>query len=250
MQNAAIEFKIKAIFMIRIALVENDSKDMASLREAIKNYLEINNLSDCEISEFNNALSFLDNKTNFDLAFLDILMPNMNGMDLAKKIRESNDMMLIVFVTNLMNYAIKGYEVNAIDYIVKPVNKDHLFKTMDKALKAISSIEKVMITLKNKSSVKVVDSNDVAYLEVSSHLITYHFMGGETFEVWGTLKEEMEKLNANEYIRINNSQVVHIKLITFFDANKVNISKETLYFSRSYKKDAYNAILDYFSSRV
>lgn len=236
--------------MIEIALVENDQKDMDSLKSLISMYFENIQRNDFHITEFNDALSFLDSKMNFDLAFLDILMPNMNGMELAKKIRESNDMMLLVFETNLMNYAIKGYEVNAIDYIVKPINKEHLFKTMDKAIKAISSIQKILITLKNKTTVKVVDVSNIIYLEVSSHQITYHLLDGETFEIWGSLKDELEKLPKDMFIRISQSQIINAKYISNFDSNKIKLLNETLYFSRSYKKDAYNGILEYLSGRV
>ena len=92
-----------------------------------------------DIFLFKNAFDFLDKKERFDLLFLDIMMPGIDGMSLANRIREFDESVIIVFVTNMSAYAIKGYEVNAFDYIVKPIAKTHLFKSLDRIIKIFSS---------------------------------------------------------------------------------------------------------------
>lgn len=164
-------------------------------------------------------------------------MPHMDGMELAKKIRTTNNKMIIVFTTNLINFAIKGYEVEALDYLVKPINKNHLFKTLDKISYIMKTREDKFVTLKNKTAIKVVPANSITYIEIHSHLISYHFMDGTTFDVWGTLKEEMSKLPENEYVRINSSEILNMQLIKSLNNNEVSINGVgILYISRLFKK--------------
>lgn len=239
--------------MIKIGIVENDDRDMTMLKDALTEYLERIGFKDYSLSTFSNALDFLDDTTHkYDLVFLDILMPHMDGMELAKKIRLTNDRMMIIFTTNLTNFAIRGYEVNAYDYLVKPINKDHLATTMAKALRMLKSHEDRFITIKNKTSVKVVDVNSILYLEISSHLITYHFVDGTTFDTWGSLREEMTKLPTNEYVKINKFQLLNMSHITSLDNGVVYVmdGMKSFTISRLSKKEATDKILSYFGSKA
>ncbi len=237
--------------MIRIAIVENDLSDASSLREEIERYYALNSFLDYKIEMFANPFAFLDGEGNeYDLIFLDILMPNMNGMDLAFSIRERNSKSILVFVTNLLGYAIKGYQVDALDYIVKPVNGEHLAKTMDKAMNEIKSRESRFIALKNKTSVKVASVKDILYFEADSHLISYYFADGESFSLWSTLKKEAERFDDGIFIKINASQCVNSAHISYFDSNKLIVGGKTLFFSRLYKKEAHKEIMDHFGELV
>lgn len=239
--------------MIRIGIVENDDNDMAMLKNALTTYLEDIDFKDYSLTTFTSALDFLDDTVHkYDLVFLDILMPHMDGMELANKIRETNDKMMIIFTTNLTNFAIKGYEVNAYDYIVKPINSDHLAMTMKKALMMLKAQEDRFITIKNKTLVKVVDLNSILCLEISSHLITYHFIDGTTFDTWGSLKEEMTKLPENEYVKINKFQLLNMSHITSLKNGVVYVmgGQKTFSISRMNKKEATEKILSYFGSKV
>lgn len=79
-------------------------------------------LSFFDIRRFKDAVDFISDKMSFDLIFLDIEMPYMSGMELAKHIREYNKVSVIIFVTNMKQYAVNGYEVGALDFVVKPVS--------------------------------------------------------------------------------------------------------------------------------
>ncbi len=237
--------------IVDIAIVENDLNDTSNLKKEVENYFEMIDSIDFKIHTFSNPLTFLDmEKKEYDIIFLDILMPKMNGMDLAHEIRKRNDKSILIFVTNLTSYAISGYEVGVLDYFVKPVNRQHFLKTMDKAMRELRNNEKKFITLKNKTTVKIVSIKDILYFEADSHLITYNFVNDESFSVWGSVKGELDKFDNNVFIRINSSQVVNAHHITSFDNNKIKLGNEVLFFSRSFKKDAYQRIMDYFGSAI
>ena len=108
--------------MLRIAIVEDDEKYADLLQEYLKKYGEERSEEFCCVMH-KNAVVFLNNyKANYDIVFMDIDLPHMNGMTASQKLREVDKQVVLVFVTNLAQMAIKGYEVNAYDFIVKPVS--------------------------------------------------------------------------------------------------------------------------------
>ena len=107
--------------MVRIAIVEDTQTDSKTLMRYVKEYTRLVNV-EVEISVFDNAVKFLDKYTpKFDIVFMDIEMPYINGMEASKKLRELDQKVILIFVTNLAKYAIKGYEVQAFDFVVKPI---------------------------------------------------------------------------------------------------------------------------------
>ena len=108
--------------MLQVALVE-DSGDAAETVKAYLDRLSAEKGLECRLVWFDNPVNFLEKySVDYDIIMLDIQMPGMNGMDLARKIRERNATVPLIFITNMAQYAIKGYEVDASDFIVKPVS--------------------------------------------------------------------------------------------------------------------------------
>lgn len=136
---------------MKIGIVEKEQKDADSLSSLLNEYQKSTGAS-FDIFLFKNAFDFLDKKERFDLLFLDIMMPGIDGMSLANRIREFDESVIIVFVTNMSAYAIKGYEVNAFDYIVKPIAKTHLFKSLDRIIKIFSNKSSQTITIKRTTN--------------------------------------------------------------------------------------------------
>ena len=120
--------------MYQIAVVEDSSQESTSLISLLVKYEKENNLN-FKIDLFQNGFLFLDEfEPNYDLIFMDIAMPGINGIDVSKKIREADEQVPLVFVTSLTQYALQGYKVGAIDYLVKPVTYDHLKITLSRVL--------------------------------------------------------------------------------------------------------------------
>ena len=113
---------------------------------------------------FSDGASFIDEYTGgFQIVLMDIAMPNMNGLETARRLREIDDVVCLIFITSLSQYAIRGYEVSALDYVVKPLSYD-LFKI--KLAKAISHLNKDTIyTVKIPNGVQKIRLSDLVYIE-------------------------------------------------------------------------------------
>ena len=108
--------------MFKVAIVEDSIKDFTLLKSYLEQYEKENNI-EFNIQCFENGIRFLDKfSANYDIIFMDIDMPYMNGLEVSKKIREIDKTVVLIFVTNLSQYAVNGYEVEALDYIVKPIS--------------------------------------------------------------------------------------------------------------------------------
>ena len=108
--------------MLNIAIVEDEKEMSNCLRDYLIKFFNEENIS-IDVSIFDNGNIFLEKyKLNYNLIFLDIKMPSIDGMEVAQKIRKIDKNVMIIFVTSLAQYAIKGYEVNAFDYILKPID--------------------------------------------------------------------------------------------------------------------------------
>ncbi|MCD8306848.1 MAG: LytTR family DNA-binding domain-containing protein [Clostridia bacterium] len=185
--------------MIRIAIVEDSPEDSARIEECLA-YVREKDQLDMSVKRFADADHFFfDTAPDYDLILLDILMPGMNGMDAAKRIRVYNRMVGIVFVTTMSQLAIKGYEVDALDFIVKPVNVNDFYLKMHHILARLHFFEKDQVILKNGEKVVSIAVNSILYIDVSGHYVTYH-TSSESFEQYTTLKETEKMMEPYTYI--------------------------------------------------
>ena len=230
---------------MKIGIVENEQKDADSLSSLLNEYQKSTGAS-FDIFLFKNAFDFLDKKERFDMHCLDIMMPGIDGMSLANRIREFDESVIIVFVTNMSAYAIKGYEVNAFDYIVKPIAKTHLFKSLDRIIKIFSSKNNHTITIKSNNQLNKIDINNIYYIKIESHFMTY-VTAKSNYDTWGSLSSELSKLPDSNLIRINANQVANVTHIIKVGAKEVVLDNgESLKLSRNYASDAKKSIINYF----
>jgi len=107
-----------------------------------------------------------EDKHPFDVLLLDIQMDKMTGIELAKKLREQKDDVVIIFITAVKDYVFEGYDVNALHYLLKPVDKDKLFSCMESAYNEMKKVEKYIIINDTK-----VPLNSIMYVEAQAHYI-------------------------------------------------------------------------------
>lgn len=140
--------------MIKIAVVEDELEMSNILVKFINKFFEENELY-VKATVFNNALKFLDAYNfNFDLVFMDINMPSLDGINASKKLREIDSEVMLIFVTSLAQYAIKGYEVNAFDFIVKPISYYNFALKLTRAIDNLSKDDTKIIVINSKTSIK------------------------------------------------------------------------------------------------
>ncbi len=129
--------------MLHIMICEDEPAQLRLLRDYVREWD-----SGAEIRCFENAARFLfdwEEKKEADLLLLDIEMPGMNGMELAKRLRAQGDPVQILFVTGAADYAPEGYDVDAVSYLLKPVKKERLFSSLDKAVRRLGRQEPILL---------------------------------------------------------------------------------------------------------
>lgn len=199
----------KQEYMFRIAVVEDNDDDRSALLSKIKKYEEEFGVK-FDIVTFNNGFNFMDKfMPIFHLVFLDINMPGINGMDAAGQIRKVDEKVSICFTTSLAQYAIKGYEVSAIDFILKPVEYSRVKNVIAKTYKEFESGSENQILIKTSNSFSMVSLDDIEYVVADDHIIIYHTATKE-YESWDTLKNVELKLNAPRFYRLSRSVILNL----------------------------------------
>lgn len=198
--------------MIRIAMVEDETAAMESIQTYLDKFSKEKGLN-CQLVWFDNPVDFLSKyDKDFDLVLMDIKLPDMNGMEAARKLREMDDSVALIFVTNMAQFAIKGYEVDAVDFIVKPVTYYDFALKFARVVKKIDASDEMKISVVNKGSAKYIAAKDVCFVEVIKHKLLYHTADG-VYEVRGTLKKAEETLISNGFAKCNNYCLVNLRCV-------------------------------------
>lgn len=223
--------------MIRIAIVEDDEKEANLLKEYIVNYGKTNKLS-FHIDWYNDAFYLLDNySSNYEIIFMDIEMSKLNGMEAAIKLRQLDNVVTLIFVTNMAKYAVKGYEVDALDFIVKPVRYSTFLMKFKKALSKITSNQDVNIIVTRKGGILRLTSRQIIYIEVTGHKLKYH-LSDEILEGYGSLSDLEKQLEVCNYLRCNSCYLINPQYISRVQNNIVVMTNgDELQISRPRKKE-------------
>ena len=159
---------------MRIALVDDNGEFREGMCAFAKRYERETGRS-VEIDCFRDGMDFLEKYYNgYDLVFLDVEMPYLNGIEVAKKLREKDEIVTLIFMTNMPQYAINGYEVNAIDYVIKPVSYFTFKAKTDKAVRHREKNTDYNFTVSNRNGIERLQTSSVYYVEVMNHSLLFH----------------------------------------------------------------------------
>lgn len=200
-----------------------------------------------KIQTFSSAESFLftyEEDKSFNVLLLDIEMPGMNGVDLAERIRKDNKSIQIVFITGYMDYISQGYDVEALHYLLKPIDEDKLFQVLDKACERISLSEKVLF-IESKGEMVQIPTHSITYAEVDKNYITIHTNEGK-FTKKQSLKDLEVELD-NGFFRTGRSFLVNLRHIRKTSKTQVELKNgENIPLSRGRYEAINEAIIKYF----
>ena len=213
--------------MVKIAFVEDDKK----YRDLLSQYLNVyisKNKHEFSSLFFSDGEKFLASDNSFDIVCFDIDLPGMNGMETAKKLREKNPECVILFITNLAQYAIKGYEVEALDFAVKPLSYPDFEMKMNKAQRYLEKKQNYQVSVDTiDGTIALLNTDDILYVEVIKHYLTYHTKTKD-YVVRGTMKKEENKLKFDFFFRTNSGFLVNMKNISQVDGDTIYIGKKAL----------------------
>lgn len=222
--------------MLNIAIVENEEAERENLKKCI-DYLSKKESFSCNVFEFTSGSAFVAQyQPIYDIILMDIDMPGMNGMETAHAVRRVDASVILVFVTNLVQYAISGYEVGAMGYILKPINPFDFSMKMHRAVARTANRDDESIQIRTADETLRVRIASVRYLEVQGHYVSYCTTEGD-YQEYITLKEAEKKLNKPFFAKCSRPFLVNLKYVTGITETDVIVGKDKLPISRSYKKD-------------
>lgn len=220
--------------MIKIAIVEDEQAWEDTFRKFIAEY-GAENRRVFEVDAYRDGMDFIsDYRGGYDLVLMDIAMPHMNGMEAAKRLREADENVCLIFITTLAQYAVKGYDVNAFDFLVKPVEKE-LFKIkFGKAVTAIESRAQKVFVIVGAGDVRKEQVSNIEYIESEKHYLFFHTVSG-VYKMRGSLDDVKEFFAENGFAVINRSLMVNLAYVDSYSQGEVTVAGETLPLSRIYK---------------
>ena len=230
--------------MYRVAIVEDEWESFESIRKCFEEYTKEYGEA-FNIIRFKNGMYFLGAySSNFDVVIMDIDMPQMNGIQTAADLRKVDDKVVLIFVTFLAKYAIKGYAVDALDYVVKPVNY-HTFKLkIARAIERCRKNARGRVFLPTSEGEIGIDIDRLDYIEISGHTVFYHTQSG-VYKAYGTMKGIEERLPERQFFKCNRCYLVNLHSVVKLEGNVVSVGSDKLVISRTRRKAFVDALASY-----
>lgn len=230
--------------MYHIAIVEDESSFAIQLQEYLKQYEEENDVR-FKISVFGDGAEILeDYQPLYDIILLDIEMPKINGMKAAEEIRAQDADVTLMFITNMANYAIRGYEVGALDFVMKPINYYTFSMKMTRVLKRTKQKAQQEILLTLPDGVKKLNVQQIYYVEVQNRMLYYHTDEG-VFVMRGTMQSVEQMLAPYAFAKCNHWYIVNLKHVSEVKKNTVVVAGNELEVSRRNRTVFLKALTDY-----
>lgn len=231
---------------IHITICDDEKSEINYLTLLLQKWMEQSKIT-ARISTFVSAESFLfsypDNK-DCDIILLDIQMDRMNGVELARRLREDNRAVQIIFVTGFPDFMAEGYEVSALHYLMKPIKESKLFETLNKAVKNLNRSEKPLFLTIDGETHRV-PLPEIRYIEAQGHYILIKSTVHE-YKVKLNLSEIQKSLNSS-FFRCQRSFIVNLAYIKKITRTAVVLNDMTeIPMSRGLYDTANRAVIEYF----
>ena len=231
----------------RIAICDDSVMDAMFVQDILNSWAQSRCVSIC-IERFPSAESFLfryaEDKA-WDILLLDIEMEAMDGVTLAKRVRQDNEAVQIVFITGFADYIAEGYEVSALHYLMKPVKQDKLYAVLDRAVTAIQKTERVILLPVGGEMLRL-PVRQIQYVEAFSHTVAIITVI-DTIQVKMPISE-IEKMLGEGFVRCHRSYLVGLKHIARLSKTEVILdSGKALPLSRSAVAAVHKAFISYYT---
>lgn len=232
--------------MINVAIVEDEVEPAQALAACVQRYGREHGIS-FSCVRYANAITFLQNyKGTADIIFMDIRMPHMDGMSAAEKLRSCDSAAIIIFVTSLVQYAVDGYKVGALDFVVKPVEYASFSLTMRRAIERVSRMRGKKVRVNGAAETALLQVDDIRYVEILQHHLVYHTIHGD-YDGYGTLIEVEKQLAGESFVRCNACFLVNLRYVTEIKGYTVCLGQDELRISHP-KRRAFVAAFESYTA--
>ena len=230
--------------MIRIALVEDEAEVRAQLQGYVQRHTRQYG-TEFAVTEFADGMELLDDyRPVYDVLFLDVEMKHLDGMETARRIRELDPDVMLVFITNMAQYAIKGYAVGALDYVLKPVPYFAFSQQLQKVEAQLRRRTRHYLAVPVEGGLRRLDTSRIYYIESEGHRVHFYTEEGD-FAAPGALKALEEKLADRPFARCNSGYLVNLAQVRAVQQNTVEVGPYELQVSRPKRKSFLAALTDY-----
>lgn len=225
---------------MRIAIVDDEQIQRDTLKEYIDRFSTESGFK-FDLDEFPSGDALLANyRLIYDIIFFDIDMPGTNGINTARQVREQDDNVTILFITNMAQYAINAFDVEAADYIIKPVEYYSFAMKFRRAIKRAVRRCRREFTLDTGDGVRKVDVGSIAYVEALDHFLTYHLVKKNaehtSIQVRGNIGEHEAMLKPYSFCRVHKSYLVNLSCVNAIRTAEVDTAGIVIPIGRRYKK--------------
>ena len=210
---------------MKLAIIEDEQVHREILSAYLKDWSRERKLP-INIVDFPSAESFLfawEEQRDFDMLFVDIQMKEMSGMEMAKRVREQDLDIVIVFTTGIADYLEEGYEVEALHYLLKPISQEKLFRCMDRAIKKGGQEKSLLVH--TKEELLKLSLEQIMFIEARGHgcVIEIYVPLGETVqvEITESISELERQLNGEEFVKCHRSYLCRIGGIHHIDRTEI-----------------------------
>lgn len=220
---------------LRVAVVEDDPRDRQEILKALRRYeAEAGVL--LELREFSDGEDLVtDYAADYDLILLDIELRFMDGMRTARAVRALDKEVPIVFVTNAPQYAIEGYKVRAVDYVLKPIAWFSFRESLSRALAGSRRPGKATLTLPLREGRIRLEVDRICYVEVQDHLLIYNTLDGR-YVTKGTMHQAEEQLKGPEFCRCNRCYIVNLRHVDACVGSDIRVNGDVIQVSRRQRR--------------
>lgn len=230
--------------MLHISFAEDDPAMALQLRQYLDRYGAEHGL-ELEVRAFASGDELLRQyDTSCDILLLDVEMPGIDGMETARALRQRDRDVVIVFITNIARYAVDGYEVEALDFILKPVNYFTFNVKLDRAVRRARQQARHTVCLQLADGMQMLDTQEIYYLETRDRMLYYHTDKG-VFRLRGSLSAAEKELAPWNFARCNQCYLVNLRYVSGIVRDTVTVAGHSLEISRRCKTAFLAAVAAY-----
>ena len=244
-----ILIKSVVIKMIKFAICDDEPYMVREIADQLSAYMAQVRIASYSVNCFSGGQCLLESREDFDLIFLDIQMEHPDGMETARLLRRQGDHSLLIFVTVLRELVFDAFQVEAYDYLTKPLDAARFARTMDRVLQTLEQRTAASIVIQQGSGCEVVPLSDVVYCEVLGRKVYLHKADGTITGYYDRL-EQLERRVDGRFFRCHRSYLVNLDHVRGCQAGQVLLSQgERIPVSRLRERDLTRALLLHMKKR-